>query len=100
VVGARWDLARIAGPSKTTVASAVGAVPIAVAAVGALGQRAIEPSESNIALARPIHANSAEGAVIWASSERAILANKSWLAEAGGVVAVTIATAVVGARPH
>jgi Na+/serine symporter len=66
VVGAGWDLTSISIPALATVACAVGAISVTIASLGALHKRAIETSESGVALAGPVHTHSAVRAVIGA----------------------------------
>jgi len=77
MIEAGGDLARLTRPTLATVASSVGAVPVVVALLWALTQRAIEASETRVTLAGPVDAHSAVGAIIWAGLHRAVLANES-----------------------
>jgi len=96
VVGARGDLACITVPSLSTIASAVGAISVTIASFRALNQGTVKSGESRVALTCPVHTDSTVGAVIGASLQGAVLANKSRLTEASGIVAIPIARAIVG----
>lgn len=97
MVQASGNFTSRSAPSLATVACTVAAVAVAVALIRAFGHRAVESCVCRIALTGPVHTDTAVGAIVGASSERAIFTNESWFAEAGGVVAEPLTTAIIRA---